>query len=164
MLQKFKNKYLIKSVTFKELPDDLQTAIIQKIIAGIFYGILLFSAGVCSKNMSFFLLTIILITILLIFCVLPYYLATRDLLIQITGIGTKKDSSLLPAKFASYLIYIDNSEYKICINVKKRLYKSFQNGARINVYTVPRNIYPNTAGIYMITNPLFVTIPFFHNE
>lgn len=158
MLKDLKNKYLVKSVSFKALPEDLQTSIIQKLITAIFFGIFIFALGICSQNFSVFLLSIVLVLINIFIHAMPYYLATRNILIQISGISAEKKVYSIANLSKNYIIYINCQENtRVCVTVKKNFYQSVQEGTKINVYAVPHAIHQNVDGTYMITNPLLVT-------
>lgn len=157
MIEHFKETYIHKSVSFKELPSDLQSSIIQRIIFGTFLDILILSLGICSKNLSTFLLAVLFILVLAIGCLIPYYLATRNLLIQITGICVDKDVyHFLNNK--TYQIHLDSMSNQVRVNVKRGIYTNIRNDMEVTVYVVPKNIRQNANGLYTIETPLFVTL------
>lgn len=157
MIERFKEKYIYKSVSFRELPADLQSAIIQRIIFGIFLNLLILALGICSKNLSTLLLAIIFIIALAAGCALPYYLATRNLLVQISGICVDKNIyRLLNNK--THQIYINHMDDQVRVNVKKGVYVNIRTDTEINIYVVPKNIHQDSNGLYTIETPLFVTL------
>lgn len=159
MIERFKETYIHKSVTFRKLPADLQSAIMQRIIFGFFMGILVLALGICSKNITTFLFSLFFILALTIICIFPYYLATRNLLVQISGLCTDKNVyRFLNNK--TYQIYLITSESatRIKVNVKKGLFDNIRNDVAVNVYVVPKNIRQDSGGLYTIDAPLFVTI------
>lgn len=157
MIEHFMETYIRKSVSFKELPADLQSAIIQRIISGTFLGILVLALGICSKNLSTFLLSAVFILALSVGCMVPYYLATRNLLLQITGLCIDKNIyRFLNSK--AYQIHIDSMVNQIRVNVKKNIFVNIRNDMEVHVYVVPKNIRQDTNGLYTIETPLFVTL------
>ena len=157
MIEHIMETYIRKSVSFKELPADLQSAIIQRIISGTFLGILVLALGICSKNLSTFLLAAVFILALAVGCMVPYYLATRNLLLQITGLCIDKNIYRFLNNKA-YQIYIDSMVNQIRVNVKRGIFINIRNDMEVHVYVVPKNIRQDTNGLYTIETPLFVTL------
>lgn len=156
MIEQFRDTYIRKSVLFKELPDDLQTAIIQKLIWGVALGIVILALGICSKNLTTFLLSLVFLGTTAVICTIPYYLATRNLILQISGICIDKDIHRF-VNNKSYRIYLESMPNQVRVSVKRSAYNNIRHDMAINVYVIPKNIQQDTNGLYMIETPIFVT-------
>lgn len=156
MKKDFREKYINKSITFHDLPDDLQTAIIQRIIIGFVLGIFILAFGICAGSLSFLGISILCLTADAFLCTIPYYLATRNRLIQISGSCAKKDI-LHFLNHKTYYLFIYSNNNHIRINVKKLFYRASSENMEIHVYVLPESIRQDSNGIYIVETPLFVT-------
>lgn len=156
MKNDLREKYINKSIAFHDLPDDLQTVIIQRIILGCILGIFILAFGICSKSLSFLGISILSLLTDAFLCALPYYLATRNRLIQIAGICMKKDT-LHFFNHKTYYLFLSSNSNHIRVNVKRIFYRASSENMEIHVYVLPESIRQDSNGTYLIETPLFVT-------
>lgn len=150
------SKYLYPTVHFKELPDDLKNTLISRFLLSVLAGIFVAACGIASSNILILGIAGLTILMLILYCYFPYFLATRDLIVQISGCCVEKNTDIYIGKAIKmdYLIVAyEDKEISVC--VRHKTFKQISEGQIINLYVLPDNILPKDNG-YLIINYLFL--------
>lgn len=154
------SKYLKPVISFKDLPDDLKNAIFMRGLVCTMIGIFVLAVGISSHNLFFGGIAALTELFLLFYFLVPYFLSTRDRIIQIAGICVSKDIQgymLKSVRFHFLRIQVgENSIINVCVN--KKIYRQINTKLPVFVYVLPKNILPKD-NCYLINDPLFVLQP-----
>ncbi len=150
------SKYLRPTVPFNSLPGDLQNAIILRGLTYILIGPFIAAIGISSHSLLFGGMALLIALFFLLFLFFPYFLATRDLIVQISGKCIRKaDQSHLMKSMHFYYLHVlwEDKEITVCVN--KRIYRRIRTELPLNIYVLPKNILPKGNG-YLINDPVFI--------
>lgn len=152
-------KYLKAVVSFKELPSDLQNALTLRGLSCIIIGIFVLSIGICSHSLLIAGVAALTILFLFVYCYVPYFLATRDKIVQISGICVSKDNGGLILKGVHFhYLHIQSDDKAVTVCVAKKIYNRTKTSCPVFIYVLPKNILPKDDG-FLINDPLFVLKP-----